>query len=1003
MKRMRAWHAAWILVLNACMCAHGADDLAPLAPFYPARKTPGRYDPARFLPPAEAQTALARQTLREQDFSAAISLDGDWRISRLENASEPFPQSADLDKGFDKRDFVDSSWDVIAVPLNWYSKYPNAMRKEAPYVKGWYRKTIIVPAAMMGRRMILHFDVVGYDALLFVNGQQAGRHHGDFTPWDADVTADVEPGKPAVVALRVFSDLGPIFGAKPDATHAYGAQWSRRSIKGGIWQHCEIRFEPQIRVAEALVSPDFTNASVHVDCLIRNDSPAGCRTELYAAISPAEAALASAPAHAAKIAVLDLAPGETRFAFSVPLEHPRTWTPGSPALYHLSLPLLTNGQAIAQKTVRFGFRDFRAHEGRFFLNGAPIYLFGENVPAVKYGGDGSDRATLKARAAAELLNFKSLGYNMVRNAHMPIVPEFLEAADEVGMLLYDEWCWCFTSTPGPDFERNNLEEVGEWVRRDYNHPCVAMWSGGNEIKSTASLVGALDRQTTLIHSLDRSGRPVGVFGGSACPEFGGSLAFDTDVLDLHTYVGLGPRPWTYWERDFNSKYANTLRAYAAGDRKTLDMPYVAWELVGFSWGEKSEAYAPGDAKTYLKWAQGRHDWANPNGIGWAGAIGLDAALDSKRGSQYGMATIGRRVIEFIRQDARIAGFAPWFQCSDLAPATLWTQPIYCGLRGDGGLPLRNVFGGRSYHQRLFAANVSPADCTDIVVRVTLAEADGSEQVLAEWRPDRIAAWQQAASEVNLRFPAAGRARWAQIRVRMLMPDGAEVSRNFYDVFVQEWEAAMAPVEMPGHATGVLSCNATGTEHLEEILHTLKIRFVEVTTPELLRTCRALIVPPSVRAPAIGAPMAQAIANWVKSGGTLLTLEQSWNGAFPLVSKTLKATPVILADLVRPSHPAFKGLSQANFEFWSNPAFFGQTGAYVFSPIDADLVAAKGPMGDSKETGAILTDARFGQGRMIVSQFDACALWDVDSAASVYLRNLLCSALSPVSPKDAVAK
>ena len=428
------------------------------------------------------------------------------------------------------------------------------------------------------------------------------------------------------------------------------------------------------------------------------------------------------------------------------------------------------------------------------------------------------------------------------------------------------------------------------------------------------------------------------------------------------------------------------------------MPYVIWELVGFSWGGKYEKYKPGDLKSYLKWAKAPTSWENPNGIGWSGVIGLDAALDSKRGAKYGMETIGRHIFEYVRMDERVCGFAPWFQCGDLLPATIWTQPVYCGLRGDGSLPLRNIFAGRDYRQDAFVVNDSSETCHDALLRVSLAEFDGGESILAEWPIGELKAGKRAASDVNLKIPAAKNGRWAQVRLRILA-DGKELSRNFYDVFIQNFELAMAPLDANG-VVGVLSCKSTGSNRLNEILETLRMKHVEVSTPEALKTCRLLIIPPSARKPEIDAPMTQEILEWVKSGGSLLTLEQSWSGEFPLISKKLNPTATIFADLVIPSHPAFKGLSQANFEFWSNPDF-GQTGGYGHIPLGDDLVAAKGPVCSKKETFALLTDGKLGKGRMLSSQFDACALWGSDSAATTYMRNLLSAAL--LAPQAMAAK
>ena len=223
---------------------------APLPPLYPAKRPVPAYAPDRFVANPDAVAALpGGAQVKERDFTTTLSLSADWwKLSPLVSSSTPFPQDADLAKGYEKPGFNDAGWEGIPVPLNWYKRHPEFYNttKEKPYIKGWYRQTIDIPAAAAGRRVVLHFEVIGYEALLFVNGREAGSHHGDFTPWEIDVTALVVPGKKAVVALRVFSDFA-YEGQAPTVKHVYGSAWAPHNIKGGIWQEAWLRLEPAQR------------------------------------------------------------------------------------------------------------------------------------------------------------------------------------------------------------------------------------------------------------------------------------------------------------------------------------------------------------------------------------------------------------------------------------------------------------------------------------------------------------------------------------------------------------------------------------------------------------------------------------------------------------------------------------------------------------------------------------------------------------------------------------
>ena len=983
------------LAAGMALAAVAAAQNAPLPPTYPAKRSVPAYAPDRFVANADAAVALpGGGSVRERDFTATVSLAGEWKLSPLAGSKTPFPAAADLDQGYERPGFDDAAWETIPVPLNWYKKHPEfyGTTQEKPYIKGWYRKRIDVPASAAGQRVVLHFDVVGYEARLFVNGREAGAHHGDFTPWEVDVTPFVTPGKPAVVALRVFSDFA-YEGQAPTVKHVYGSAWATHNIKGGLWQEARLRIEPAVRITEALVTPELASSSIRVDCSVRNDTALARTVGICAAAVPAERALAAgAPVPpASRVRDVVLQPGMNRLNFRLPLDQPRLWTPDTPNLYHLVLPVVADGRAVSVKTVRFGFRTFKADGDRFLLNGKYVYLFGENCPSVSFGGNPEGPEAERAALAKYLLGFNALGYNIVRCPHMPIIPVAFEIADEIGLMFYDEWGWAFQDKPDPSFERTNLQELAEWVVRDYNHPSVVMWCCGNEIQYGTNPVvrEQLDKQVALLRSLDKSGRPISSFSGGA---YGyGTQRLDTDVLDLHCYMGLTDNVWTFWENNMNHIFRLIFPVY--GRPGALGKPFIIWECVGYSWGSATDPnFIRDDIDEYLKWTAKDSSWGNPNGIAYAGSLGLAASLDPERSSGYGQEQIGRRVLELVRQDPRISGFAPWFQNASLRAATLWNQPVFCGLRGGSGeanvVPLRNLFAGRETIQQLFVVNSMPGRLAGGTLKFSLAEADGSETSLGEQAIPAIAPGTVFSRNVSLMSPRSERARWAQLRLRLLA-DGRELSSNFYDVFIQPpaiLTAAIGPVKR----VGLLNAGSDGGRAVARILQALAIPFAKIDAPEQVAACQAIILPPAATEPTAltgNSPLAAALGTWNRNGGDLIVLEQGWAGDFPLISRSFTKVAVALADVINTQHPLFTGLSQANFEFWSSPEF-GLTSQVVASPFTDNALVARAPLLGQQATYAVVAEGKLGGGRILSSQLEAVSRWGRDSAASVYLRNLL---------------
>ena len=205
-------------------------------------------------------------------------------------------------------------------------------------MKGWYRKTVDIPASYRGKRVFLHFDVIGYEALLFVNGKEVGSHHGDFTPWDVEITDFVNFGAQNTIAIRVFSDFGNKFGSPLPATHTYGSQWSIGNIKGGIWQNVSLRYEEPFYFQRVLITPVLEKKAVIVDYVVDNKTDAAKTLDLYATVVSSMKGDNQIAANL-KLGTLTVNPGANSGELEIPLENPQLWSPDNPYLYYLSLAL----------------------------------------------------------------------------------------------------------------------------------------------------------------------------------------------------------------------------------------------------------------------------------------------------------------------------------------------------------------------------------------------------------------------------------------------------------------------------------------------------------------------------------------------------------------------------------------------------------------------------------------------------------------------------------------
>ena len=409
--------------------------------------------------------------------------------------------------------YSDATWRRIDLPHDWAVELPfdpaadgshgfKALGEGFPQNSiGWYRRAFELPAADAGRRLWLEFDGVFRDTTVFVNGWFVGHHESGYSSFRYDITDVANCGGKNVVAVRV------------DASQSEG--WFYEGA--GIYRHVWL-----VKTAPLALAPD----GVFVYSRFKDNVPAGPAelhlqaTLLNAGSAPADATVTwevSAPdgqvvASAAQSASVA---GATTLEVdqTAKVESPVLWSPETPHLYHLATTVASGGQVVDRLETEFGIRTvgFDANRG-FLLNGAP-YLLKGTCNHQDHAGVG---AALPDRLQYfRIAKLKEMGTNAYRTAHNSPTPELLEACDRLGMLVMDE-----NRLLGSD--ALHLKWFGEQVRRDRNHPSVAIWSLANEefsVQGTPSGKRTAATMQALVKRLDPT-RPV-TYNSTAGNEFPG--------------------------------------------------------------------------------------------------------------------------------------------------------------------------------------------------------------------------------------------------------------------------------------------------------------------------------------------------------------------------------------------------------------------------------------------------------------------------------------------------
>jgi beta-galactosidase len=441
----------------------------------------------------------------EKDFRQEICLNGFWDFQAV-----PLPQDYREGKGIAPVLPAprENAWDNvrIKIPSPWnvnafaqysmegpdhrnYPSYPEAWKN----VKmAWMKKSVQVPADWNGRIIQLHFEAVSGYTEVYVKGKKVAENFDIFLPFDADITAIVEPGEiiDILVGVRnqsLFEDRSTVGRRIIPA----GSMWGY--MIAGIWQDVYLRAIPEINIENLFIKPLVSKGILELDVTIANHSGKKESLTLSGSINEwinlAGKEVDSAPVPDwelgekvldVKAQKLELNVGETlTLTIPVPVaEALKYWSPEHPNLYGLSLSLSVKNKKTDTKYERFGWREWTIQGGQHCLNGAPYELKGDSWHFM-----GVPQMT-RRYAWAWFTAIKAANGNAVR-PHAQIYPRFyLDVADEMGICVLAETAnWASDGGPkldSPLFWEKSKEHLTRMILRDRNHASVFGWSVSNE-------------------------------------------------------------------------------------------------------------------------------------------------------------------------------------------------------------------------------------------------------------------------------------------------------------------------------------------------------------------------------------------------------------------------------------------------------------------------------------------------------------------------------------------
>jgi beta-galactosidase len=407
--------------------------------------------------------------------------------------------------GADAAAFADTAWRHLSVPHDWAIEGPNPpadpFSQNAPstgrgaYLPsgiGWYRKHFTLDQSLSGSRVFIEFDGVMANSTVYVDSTQIGNQPCGYTSFRYDITSNVK-----------FGTTDNVIAVKTDTSR----QPSSRFYAGaGIYRHVRLIATNPVHIDQWATyvntpAPTTTAATVKVTTTVVNSGSASASVSLQGIVSdPSGKALAPVSAAAQTIA----AGASANFAFDVPVSNPQLWDLKTPNMYQLVTNVLVGGATVDDDVTPFGIREIKFNAG-LTVNGKSVKFQGAALHQDYHGlGMAAPQRAIQRRLA----QLKALGVNAIRTSHDPPNPDFLDLTDRMGLLVMDEFFDTWVAHKYTDtgdfatyFSQTATAPTGQpavpgtatgatWyqvvvtsiVARDRNHPSIALYSTGNEIR-----------------------------------------------------------------------------------------------------------------------------------------------------------------------------------------------------------------------------------------------------------------------------------------------------------------------------------------------------------------------------------------------------------------------------------------------------------------------------------------------------------------------------------------
>ncbi len=422
-------------------------------------------------------TASAATADRPASVAGLFPMQGSGRI--IYNFNQGWRFHLGDAAGAEATGFDDSKWEVVCAPHTSRLEPSEASGGRNYQGVTWYRKTFTVPTDMSGKDITLYFEAIMGKQDIYVNGKKATKHLGGYLPIIINLSRlGVKAGEKCLVAVKADNS--------DDKTYPPGKKQAALDFcyHGGMYRDVWLIGKSRVAITDA----NERNTAAGGGVFLHYDNISEKKADVYVNVETGNSGSSNAnPTIVAKIkdkdgktvatmkAKASVAPGKFATAeLHTTLKAPHLWSPESPYLYDVEISVIEGGKTVDGGAVRMGIRhaEFCGKDG-FWLNGKPYHQLvgGNRHQDFAYVGN----ALPNSQQWRDAKRLKDAGMNIIRAAHYPQDPAFMDACDELGLFI-------IIPTPGwqywnkdPHFGELVHENTRQIIRRDRNHTSVLMW------------------------------------------------------------------------------------------------------------------------------------------------------------------------------------------------------------------------------------------------------------------------------------------------------------------------------------------------------------------------------------------------------------------------------------------------------------------------------------------------------------------------------------------------